>query len=357
MTSSTPKVVLSGRASDDVEPCPETHVEVHDHGITLTNPSGFAKFIATRQIPLPGSKTVAVMPLDDLVSSQLVEKPHSAGGAVNSTVETVHLARSRGEPGVRVSLLVENRESESLTTLGARNGFGVSFGNLSPIPVNLVFTDGGNRTIVKTPLSPPEPCETLGHFTHVAPLLREASVVALVSPSNPTMVAALMALSNGALKIAQPTGALDLASTVLMLQEVDDLVVSYDELLKLGTMTGFSLEDPGTETSPQAVETVSRILRFLRDLRLAGSMTSVITLGKRGCIVADWETSRIVCIAVELFEEVATRAGAGDTFLGAWVFYRAIGRDPVDAAVEATEAVVEWHGLEADQYRIRLHSA
>jgi sugar/nucleoside kinase (ribokinase family) len=353
MANSPNNVVFTGRGSLDVSPGAGTQVEVHDRGVNLTNPSGLAKFIATHQTPTAGSKVEAIEPLDGLVGSGLVGQPQVGGGAPNATMEAIHEAREYGESRISVHLLVENKESGDLSNLARQEGFAVSYGRLSDIPVNLVYSQAGDRTIVKSRLSPPASCRTFGHFADLATALRQASVLAFVSPSNPTMVAASMALSNGAMKIAQPTGALDLATTVLMLTGVDDLVVSYDDLLKLGLMTGFSLEDPGTESSSQAVETVLRTLRFLRDLRLAGSVSSAVTLGKGGCIAADWRLGRIERIGLELFEQVPTRSGAGDTFLGAWVYFRAMGLGPAEAAVRATRRVVEWHGLKPDQYQIR----
>jgi sugar/nucleoside kinase (ribokinase family) len=354
MTGSPYRIVLMGRAALDLHTRFETRVLLRDQGLMLRHPAGCEAFIRTGQTPVQGSKIEAVTPLDELVGTVLVQEPCLGGGAVNASGYAARMSRDHGGRAVRICLVVENKTSGALATLANRDGFDVSFGNLSDIPVNLIVSDGTNRTILKSPRFPPEDARTLGQFLTLQPLVRDANVVAFISPSSPIMVAALAAFSNGALRIAQPTGAMDLASTLLMVQSVDDLVLSYDELMRLSIQSGCWLDNPGSEDSPQALNTVTRALRCLKELRLAGSKSAAVTRGRLGCIVADWTSDRIESIGMTLGENVATRSGAGDTFLGAWAFYRAQGYGPVDAAIRATRRVVEWHGLIPEQYQIRL---
>jgi sugar/nucleoside kinase (ribokinase family) len=357
MASSMYNLVFSGRTAQDLHKNPETRFEVRDQGLILTSPTGSRAIIPTRQPPAPGSKVEAAKPLDldELVGATLVEGPQDGGGAVNASVNTAQMSKGHEDSTVKIHLIVENKESPSLTALGDREGFGVTFANLSDVPINLVVSDGADRTIVKSPVAPPLTGKTLDDLSGLEAVLRDASAVVIVSPSDSLLVAALMAYSNGALRVAQPTGAMDLASTMLMLQVINDLVVGYDDLVKLATQSGCHLDEPRTEDSPQAVEIATRALQFLRDRHLAGSKSAVVTLGRHGCVVGDWESDRYEHIGLDLFEQVATRSGAGDTFLGAWALYRALGHGPVEAAVRATRRVVEWHGLNRHQYQIRVN--
>jgi hypothetical protein len=349
-------VVISGRASLDVFPASDTQVDVQDQGVTLVGQAGDEQFIPTRQAPRPGSKTEAETSLATLIGTGLVREPQLGGGAVNSSVQAAQLAGELVGPKVNVHLLVENNQNEFVAALGDRKGFGVGFCDLSEVPVNLGVPTAHDRIIVKSPLAMTASVSTLDSFRAFESTLQAATVVAFVSPASPMMVAAMMALGNGALRVAQPTGAMDLAATLLMLQVVDDLVVSDDDLLKLGKQTGCEVDLPGGETPAELVETSVRVLKHLHRQRHAGSRTAVVTLGKNGCLVADWRRNEIERIELEFHEPAPTKNGAGDAFLGAWIFFRALGYDPFEAARRATHKAVKFHGLTENQYNLKMTS-
>jgi hypothetical protein len=350
-------LVVAGRSSIDISPAPGTHVEIQDAGVTLNGHGDYAHFIATRQQATPGSKIEATEALDGLLESPLIRVPELGGGAVNCAVELARLAADRRRPRMlNVHLFVENHVSERLSALGDRNGFEVGFGQLSRMPVNLVLSLNANRTIVKSPLSPPWPIKSFAPFTRFEPVLKNAAGVVLASPASPALAAAVMALGNGSLRVAQPTGAMDVASTVLVLRSTDDLVVSFDDLTKLGSQTGYRFDQSVSESAPDAPGVALRLLSHLHDRGIGGSLSAVVTLGKRGCVVADWTRNTTRRIDLEYRESVPTKNGAGDKFLGAWVYFRVAGLQPMKAAVRATLKAIAFHDLADGQYALSLSS-
>jgi sugar/nucleoside kinase (ribokinase family) len=130
------------------------------------------------------------------------------------------------------------------------------------------------------------------------------------------------------------------------------LVLSFDDLTKLGSQIGYRLDESVTESAPDAL----RLLRCLHDRGIGGSESAVVTLGKRGCIVVDWRRNSEERIDLEYREEVATKNGAGDRFLGAWVFFRVAWLSPPKAAVQATLKAAAFHDLTDDQYVLNINA-
>jgi hypothetical protein len=351
------EITIGGRASLDVVPRAGVTADLLPAGVRLRDEaSGLDTFIPTRSRPIPGGKVLAETSLESFLHSPLAGRVSGGGGALNVSRGVAELTQDSPVGPWAFHLVLENTLTPVFRKIVQLDGIMAHGVGLGPLPVNLTIPYPPDRIIIK---SPPVagPVYSLADLAALEALYGHSEVVVDVSQSAPALAAASLTLGNGARHVVQPTGAMDATTTALALQPVHEVVVNFAELRGLAHAAGLPTDGPADESSPSAPAAAAHLLRQLRPRHMAGSLAAVATLGKAGCVVADWENAVISAVHLDLSDPVATPAGTGDAFLGAWIFHRAMQvtpADPVTAAVRATKTVAARLGVPGERCRIQV---
>jgi sugar/nucleoside kinase (ribokinase family) len=326
-------------------------------GASFYRGADLAAFVGTTEPPYPGGKVTARNSLASGLPAGLVGAAEPGGGGPRVASGLADLRDAIPWPCC-VGLVVENELSPELLALARRRGFTAAGANLRPVPVNLVMP-AADRCIIKSPDPPPAHAE-IGAVPKLKRVFRGSDVVVHVSLASAVMAEAAMTFSNGASHVMQPTGALHQADTLRWLPRAHDVVINYTEFLGLLRMADIPHDDaPSDENAADTFEATAVLLPRLHNRQLAGALATVITMGRNGCVVADWQRGTITAVRVNVRGSVSTPVGAGDAFLAGWVFDRWLLRNgacPVAAARAATRSVAEFLGLQQGQYSLE-HSA
>jgi hypothetical protein len=262
--------------------------------------------------------------------------------------------------GAAVHLLTSGQRTPELTEACDRDGVSCAALARQEAPCSLILP-GPDRTIIRSPAGASPGGLDAAHRDAVLRLGDHASVVACVSGKDAALAAATVAAGNGALRVFQPTGSLPAELTQLLLFTADDVLCNLDEWSRLGQALGHPTLAAG-EDAPEAPEAAAALLRALRRRGWAGRQAAVCTLGRHGSVVADWQRDRIQYLHLALPEgsqAPSTPAGAGDRFLGEWIFWRLSWsgrghlRDPIAAtALRVTHGVAQWLRLRRGDYEV-----
>ena len=184
------------------------------------------------------------------------------------------------------------------------------------------------------------------HRSTVIDLSHRASAVATCSSQDAAVTAAAFAHANGCPRFVQATGSLGPDLTLLLLAcERNELICNWSEACRIAGWLKLRVP-PIDEVAAQAPWQAARLLLQLHRLGLANGDAAVITLGRAGAVVGDWENNAVHYVRVVVLDgpHVATPAGAGDKFLAKWIWARkwadqGILRDPIkDGAARALRA-------------------
>jgi hypothetical protein len=158
-----------------------------------------------------------------------------------------------------------------------------------------------------------------------------------------------------------PTCSLATSLYRVLLLCVTDVVCTYAELMTLAKLLGI-FQTHLSEDARAAPQLAAFAVRQLREDGLAGEFSTVVTLGRRGVIAADWRTRcpSVWYLAFTLRTNQALLAppDAAGAFLEAYIAYShwavsGVVKEPVRAAaIRSMRFVARQSGLHRDSYDI-----
>jgi hypothetical protein len=337
-----PLFVLNGLATLDGDLDPTIAVEYRSDGVALHhNLPGISRFLPTDRPPEPGCKVTALEPLGPLFQSPLVTRRMAGGGGPRAAAALSRRLRAEKTPGA-VHVLSSSSGTPELDCLCTQTGMTCESLGRQVTPCNLIIP-GPNRVIIKSPTAEAPGRLDDRHRQVIAQSSSRAGAIASVASRDGALTAAAVGTCNGARCYFQPTGALAPELALLVLQRTQEVLANLEE-------------------SPEAPEAAADILRQMHRRHWAGSEGACCTLGRKGSVIADWCHERVYYVHLEMADgdpAVPTPAGAGDQFLGEYIFWRETWskqghlRDPLAAtAVRATHAVAQDLGLRRDRYDV-----
>ncbi len=358
-------IVLDGLAVLALRLTAETKVECRPDGLALRHPpTGLTTFILTDNTPEPGAKVLALDPLGPLWASPFVGHAEPGGGVVRSGMALMQRCRAERSGGA-VHLFNSGTGMPELEELCAREGMFRTSLARQTTPIDLIIPPANlgqptaNRIIVKGRTEAVPGVLDDAQRQAIARVSNQAQAVVSVSSKDGPLTAASVAAGNGARRYFQPPGSLSPELNQLLLLTVHEVICNFEEWCRLGRDAGLVVPEVG-EDSPEASVAAAALLRSLHRCHWAGTEAAVCTLGRHGIVVADWLRDHIDHIALEFLDgeaEVPTPAGAGDRFLGEWIYWRETWsrqghlRDPLAAnGLRTVHAVAQALGLRRDRY-------
>jgi hypothetical protein len=355
-------LLIEGNATEDAYLRRDWTPSIMSNNISLLSTSG-----RTCSIPLINqlpdtSKITAMHPIRQLLQTPMINHIEVGGGAPRVACA---MAELRNDTPVQVLLVNEADATQALVQVCKKKNIDqVSMGFIHT-PVSIVANRLSNRLIIKERIrrhrKAPHEKLLLGDISHA---VETAVAVAVVSPKAPSLASVIFSSSNGARKYFQPTGSLTRKMTLILAHQATDLICNFAELLSFTTSANIVVHDlPEDDTA--APLTVAYLLRQLRPKGLAGTVSAVVTLGRRGAVAADWlKGEHIYSLMFRPLNNsavVPTPAGTGDWLLGAMIFFNhtwaSLGllKDPVMATTSrAMHFVCSKLGLRRDSYEISV---
>ena len=355
--------VFDGLNTTDIMVSRSTVVDLRNNGVALKHsPTGQEWFIPTNGKPEEGAKVFAKEPLRGFLNTPIVENVVAGGGVVGAGTACAIRMENHKFPG-KVRLLNSGNQTAELTAICAAMRMDCESFDRMRSPINLVLPQKSDRVVIKEPLTAGPEELVDGHFRRVARTVADGSALATVSTKDAGLTALAVSMSNGARRYFQPTGSLSPELTLLMLSVANEVVCNFEEWKMLAKWAGVSVPN-FTESSDEAHKAAAELLSAMYERGLAATEAAVCTLGVKGSVGADWMKERVSRVSLQLLDGskgLPTPSGAGDRFLGEWVFLRETWsrqgylRHPIEATiVRITHSVANFLGLDRGQYDVEF---
>ncbi len=350
-------VVFQGGVVEDAVVSSRLPCTLSPDGVSVRDSRGQDHFIPFAGPPGDRSKVSAAGPIRPLLDRLVVDEYQVGGGAIRAAVAA---SQARNGRPVKLHFLNEAEATPKVVTLCKQAGIDHIALDRFQTPTNLVILRAPNRLIIKEPLRRSHKPVAEARMAGVHAVLGGAAAVVCVSPEDPFAAETAFQSANAPRKFLQPTGSLPPGQTLKLARLATDIQCNLAELGILTRWAGLAMGDV-PEEAPRAPQCAADGLRRLRAKRLAGTISAVVTLGRKGAVAADWVRGRIYFLAFSPRSDravVPTPSGTGDMFLGSFVVFdrwAAAGhlKEPVMAsAVRATKFVASKLGLRRDSYDI-----
>jgi hypothetical protein len=355
-------LLVEGNATEDAYLSQDWQPLITPENISLLGTSGQAYSISIANRPSDSSKVTASQPIRQLLQTPMIGHIEVGGGAARVACT---MAELRYCTPIEVQLVNEADVNPTLVQVcREKNIEQVSIGCIRT-PLNIVVTSLPNRLIIREQIRRRHKAQNerllLDNIGH---LKEAAGAVAVVSPKDPSLATVIFSSSNGARKYFQPTGSLTKKMTLILALKATDLICNFTELLSFTHLV--NIDTPNlSEEDAAAPLLVASLLRQLRAMGLVGKFSSVVTLGKRGAVAADWQQGeRIYSLMFKPLKNsavVPTPAGTGDWLLGAIIFFNHVWasldllKDPVMAStLRSMYFVCDKLGIHRDSYVISV---
>jgi hypothetical protein len=244
---------------------------------------------------------------------------------------------------VKVLLVNECDESPELVSMCTEKDIDqVSLGCIRT-PVNIIAGNGlSNRLVIKERIRGRRKRQPKKQsLNDINNAVKHADAVAVVSPKDGRLASTVLSSSNGARKYFQPAESLPQNSTLRLAAQANHIVCNLAEAKSLAASANIPVRNL-SEQAPEAMHLAACLARQLRRKNLAGKISMVISMGRKGAIAADWRKGdRVYSLAFNPFNDsavVPTLPGTGDLLLGAMIFFNCIWaslgflKDPVMAS-------------------------
>lgn len=336
--------------------------EMQANGVRVDSLRGLAWSIPTSDPP-GRSKLTARKRISHPNRASFVRRTEPGGGGFRVARAVREAA---GSDELSVLLLNEAEQAEGLEEAARVCGVSVlSVGRFAATSSLVLPADGvcrPNRLIVREPRRR----RWLGLGRKAGSIIGRAAarakVVAVVSASDWRLVRKVIRHAARAARVfCQPTGSLPRRAGLRLARRSTDLVLNCGELVAFARLARIPTPAALCETDERATELVVGILRGLCERRLAGTISCVVTMGARGCLVGDWVKGTITEVRfIARRGMCSTPVGTGDLFLGALLSLHArsepAGRPPVAAALAASRFVAGNIGYGRDDFELRLNT-
>jgi len=353
-------LIVEGVATEEVYLGRDWTSSVLSNKISLLNSSGRTHCIALANPPFDPPEVTAKQPIHRLLQKLAVDHVEAGGDATK--VASVAAEIRNGIP-VQVLLVNEADASSRLAHKCAeKNIKHISIGCIDT-PVNIVTGGSLNQITIRERIQMRRTalCERwiLDDVVH-AP--ETATAVAVVSPKASSLASLVFSSCKRGRKYFRPTTQLRPRMMLTFAHQATDLVCNFYSLLSLAASANFVVCNL-SEDAPEAPRYAIQVLQQLRMKSLSGTVSAVVTLGRRGAVVADWyRGGRIHSLTFRPHSNsaiVPTPTGSGDWLLGSMIIFnhtwasRNLLNDPVIAStLRAMHFVCDKLGLARNSYMI-----
>jgi hypothetical protein len=353
------QVLIEGRSSQEAIVGRNVSPTLTLNGVLLRhNETGDAAFIETTTTPKPGEKVMARKGFLELAKGPFIGEVVNGGGLFNIGARMRFGANGHSN-GHAVRLLNSGSPMTTLDQECRQLGIGCdSLGRHNGV-TNVVIPLENDRLTIQEPCTVCSESLSAQQWGIVTSVVANATVVISSSSNDAALTMAVLVAANGCCRYAQLTGGIGLEATLLLGKIANEVAANFGELCNLGRKIGLTIPEVD-ETDEGAPAIALDILQAMQTCGWAGKEAAVCTLGKCGCVVADWVKGQIYRIPLEMIDGspgVATPVGTGDRWFAEYIILRETWskqgylRDPIAAtALRATHRVARHLGLSSRNY-------